>query len=100
MVCSQSACLSREGVGRGYLIFQILTSYEKLLHKGYALTKCFLLAQSLAQEMGRKQRTRKKPIESELEVCSRTPPWTLPRVLVLTSSDVVRTGVRSSGMGG
>nr|ABA38677.1 triggering receptor expressed on myeloid cells-like 1d [Mus musculus] len=46
---------------------------------------------SLAQERGRKQRTRKKPIESEPEVCSRTPPWTLPRVLVLTSSDGVRT---------
>lgn len=65
---------------------------EKLLYKGSVLTKSFFLAQFLAQETGRKQRKRKKPIEPEPEVSSRTPPWTLPRVLVLTSSGGVRTG--------
>lgn len=64
--------------------------------KGFALTECFLLVQFLAQETGRKQKKRKKPIEPEPEVCWRT----LPQVLGLPSSDGVRTGVRSGGMGG
>lgn len=57
-------------------------------------TKCFLLAQFLAQEKDRKWRKRKRPIEPE--VCLRTPPWTLLGVQVLPSSDGVSTGVKTA----
>lgn len=55
----------------------------------------FLLAQFLAQERRRRKRTR----AIELEVCQRTPPWTPRGVLVLTSSESMRTGAKGSGVG-